>query len=288
MDRSRRGGPLRLLDRPAAHWAAASRDILLSTAAAALAWRLAVAWTGNPQPIFAAIAAIVCLAPGVASHRRQAVGMLIGVSIGIVVAEIARAVPGVEGTWRIAAVTLVTMFAASSFGLNAVMVIQAGASAVLVIGSTAHTVAADRFAHTAIGGGVGLLFTQVLFTSDPLGQVRAAVARLATASGAVLDAMAGPVERSDTSTLAARTEETRAAEAALSAALATADAIVRLTVRGRLAAPRVDAELARVRAVATALTTALQSLAARSRDPDVDTATLRARADDALRALRTG
>ena len=30
--------------------------------------------------------------------------MLIGVSIGIVVAEIARAVPGVEGTWRIAAV----------------------------------------------------------------------------------------------------------------------------------------------------------------------------------------
>ena len=101
--------------------------------------------------MFAAIAAIVCLSPGVASHGRQAVGMLIGVGIGIAAGEWARSIP-LDPTLRIALVTPVAMLAAASFGLNAVMVIQAGTSAVLVVSSSQSGVGFERFADAGIGG----------------------------------------------------------------------------------------------------------------------------------------
>ncbi len=281
-------GPLQLLDRPKRNWFAAARDIAMATAGAAIAWRLAILVTGEDRPIFAAIAAIVALAPGVASHRKQALGMLLGVSIGIVVGVIARHVPGADNTLRIGIVTLVTMFAACSFGLNAVMVIQAGASAVLVIGSTNSAVGFDRLVHTAIGGSVALLFTQVLFSAEPLGGVRPAVARLARSAEQLLATIAaGAVEPSARDRLEAELDELRAAHDALAAALASADLRVRWTVRGRWSAGRYVAVLDRARAATGPLVSALQSLTLRLVDERVSTVALVDRARDALVALRT-
>ncbi len=281
-------GPLQLLDRPARNWLSAARDIAMATAGAAIAWRLAIWATGEPRPIFAAIAAIVALAPGVASHRKQALGMLVGVSIGIVVGVLARHVPGADSTMRIAAVSLVTLFAACSFGLNAVMVIQAGASAVLVVGSTNGTVGFDRLVHTAIGGGVALLFTQVLFSVEPLVDVRAAVARLAKAADALLATIAaGAADASARDRLEAELDELRAADAALSAALTSADLRVRWTVRGRWSASRSVPVLERVRAATRPLVSTLQSLTLRLVDEPSSTGTLIARARDALAGLRS-
>ncbi len=280
--------PLQLLDRPARNWFAAARDIAMATAGAAIAWRLAIVATGEDRPIFAAIAAIVALAPGVASHRKQALGMLVGVSIGIVIGEIARHAPGTDSTMRIAVVTLLTMFAASSFGLNAVMVIQAGASAVLVIGSTNGTVGFDRLVHTAIGGGVALLFTQVLFSVEPLGDVRPAVARLAKAAEQLLVTIAaGATDPSAHERLEAQLDELRAADEALSSALKSADLRIRWTVRGRWSARRYVPILDRVRAATGPLMSTLQSLTLRLIDERVPTGTLVDRARDALAALRT-
>ena len=208
----------RLLGHPAHNWRQSCCDVLLSTIAAALSWWTATALLGDHAPVFAAIAAIVCLSPGVASHGRQAVGMLIGVGIGIAAGELARSIP-FDPTLRIALVTPVAMLAAASFGLNAVMVIQAGGSAVLVVASSQSGVGFERFADAGIGGCIGLLFSQVLFTPDPIAIVERAGTRLVLA-----------VERGQSNA------EVRAAGAKLEDALASAQAIARWTLRGRLSA----------------------------------------------------
>src|SRR5688572_5905005 len=68
---------------------AALPDAAAATVAAGLSWLIARALFGHPQPLFAAIAAIVCLAPGLPNHGRQAVGLILGVATGIAVGEAA-------------------------------------------------------------------------------------------------------------------------------------------------------------------------------------------------------
>ena len=219
----------RLFELPAHNWRQSSRDVLLSTIAAALSWWAATALLGDRSPVFAVIAAIVCLSPGVASHGRQAVGMLIGVGVGIAAGELARSMP-LDPTLRIALVTPVAMLAAASFGLNAVMVIQAGGSAVLVVASSQSGIGFQRFADAGIGGSVGLLFSQVLFTPDPIALVESAGARLVHAVEGQQGAAA-----------------VRAAGAALEEALASARAIARRTLRGRLNADAITSAVERWR-----------------------------------------
>src|SRR5215208_3439878 len=69
-------------------WCVGWSDSLASALAAGLAWALAHQLLGHPQPVFAAVAAIVCLAPGMASRGGQAVNMMLGLVTGIVVGEI--------------------------------------------------------------------------------------------------------------------------------------------------------------------------------------------------------
>ena len=66
-------------------------DALAATLAAAVAWELAKALFGHPHPVFAAVTALICLAPGLPNHGRQAVGVILGVVTGIVVGEAALA-----------------------------------------------------------------------------------------------------------------------------------------------------------------------------------------------------
>jgi hypothetical protein len=172
----------RFLRTPALHWAQATRDILISAGAAGVAWWLGTL-LGHPRPVFAAIAAVVCLAPGVASHGRQAVGMLVGVTIGIVAGEAALSLPiltagGADMGLKVATVMLVALFAAASFGLNAVMIIQSGASAAIVIGAGQRGPGFERIGDAATGAAIGLLCSQVLFSPDPLTRIARARADL--------------------------------------------------------------------------------------------------------------
>jgi len=76
-------------------WSQAWREVLASALGAALAWVLAERLLGHPQPIFAAISAIVCLAPGLPSHTKQTKGLLLGVGTGIVVGELILTLPDI-------------------------------------------------------------------------------------------------------------------------------------------------------------------------------------------------
>jgi len=219
------------IGKPARNWSAATRDIALSALAAMMAWTIASHAFGNDSPVFAAIAAIVCLAPGIGSHGRQAVGMIVGVAVGIAIGEAAKTLP-LDPSLRIGAVTLLAMFAAAGFGLNAVMVIQAGASAVLVVGSGTTGAGATRIADSLVGGACGLLFSQVFFTPDPLPRLRRVGATLVVQVEAALGTGV------DVDQALSRI---RQADAALEAAIASTIGIARWTVRGRLDAGAIAA-----------------------------------------------
>ena len=101
--------------------------------AAAFAFWASRQLLGHAQPVFAAISALICLAPGIPSHIRQGLGLIVGVTVGILVGEVALMVPHDYAEIRLASATFIAMMIASAFGLPPVVPIQAGASALLVL-----------------------------------------------------------------------------------------------------------------------------------------------------------
>ncbi|MBL0371296.1 FUSC family protein [Rhizobium sp. KVB221] len=149
----------------AARLKAAFTRVVASAVAAALAYWLARALLGQPRPIFAAITAIICLAPGILNHFRQSVNLLIGVTIGIVMGELVFLIPQEIGELRIAIAVFVAMFLGSALSPLPVVPIQAGVSALLVILMGPQTAGVPRFLDVIIGIVVGLTIAVVFFRS---------------------------------------------------------------------------------------------------------------------------
>ena len=128
--------------------------------------------------MFAAVAAVISLAPGLPSRGGQAVNMMLGLATGLLVGEVLLAVPILDAALRIALVTFLAMMAALSFGLAPVIAIQGGVSALLVIALGPTTAGPTRLADALVGTGVALLFSQVLLTPDPVRIIDDAVRRM--------------------------------------------------------------------------------------------------------------
>jgi uncharacterized membrane protein YgaE (UPF0421/DUF939 family) len=147
-------------------------DAAAATVAAALAWLLARGLFGHPHPLFAAVTAIVCLAPGLPNHGRQAAGLVLGVATGILVGEVAFLLPDMLPALRLSLAVFVAIMIASAYGLQPVVPIQAGVSALLVLALGPASAGVVRMLDVICGTAVGLLFSQVLFTPDPVKQLR--------------------------------------------------------------------------------------------------------------------
>lgn len=163
---------------------AALPDAAAATLAAALAWALARALFGHPHPVFAAVTAIICLAPGLPNHGRQAVGLVLGVTTGIIVGELAFLLPGTLPSLRLALASFVAIMIAAGYGLQAVVPIQAGVSALLVLALGPDSAGVVRLLDVVCGTAIGLLFSQVLFTPDPVRLLRRGERALLAAVGA--------------------------------------------------------------------------------------------------------
>ena len=150
-------------------WSSGWRDALASAIAAALAWTLATHLFGHVHPVFAAISAVVCLAPGLPSHGKQAIGLMVGVATGIVVGEAALWLPDGYPLLRIGFATFSAIAIAALYGLGAVVPIQAGVSAVLMLAVGPEAAGVVRMLDVLVGAGVGLVFSQVLLTPNPIG-----------------------------------------------------------------------------------------------------------------------
>jgi uncharacterized membrane protein YgaE (UPF0421/DUF939 family) len=154
-------------------WAYSVWPIAQQAAAAAIAWVIAVRFAGHPDPFFAPIAAIVGLNVTLGRRGSNAVRLLIGVVVGIAVAELV-----VEfadgGVWALALATFVAMLLARTVDDQPIVIAQAAVSAVLITAFGNQEQGWERLLDALIGVGVALVFSQLLFVPEPLRLLRRA------------------------------------------------------------------------------------------------------------------
>ncbi|MCW2926164.1 MAG: conserved rane protein of unknown function [Thermoleophilia bacterium] len=144
---------------------------LQATAAATTAWLVANMVHAKDQPFFAPVAAVVALTAPRGQRGTKAVQLLLGVFLGIVVGEIVVALMG-AGYGRLAIAAFVALCIAAVVGDARVALTQAGVSAVLTVISAEGDAGWHRLLDAAIGGSVALLFTQVIFSPEPVALLR--------------------------------------------------------------------------------------------------------------------
>ena len=178
LDIKRRAGDARARLRTSA------RPLLQAAFATPLAWLVATEVFGHVDPIFAPISALVAIGATIAQPWQRAAEIVVGVAIGVGVADALTLVIG-QGTGQIGVMVLLAMATSVLIGGGPMFVLQAGTAAVLVaaLPSADGTASVDRVVDTLTGGAAALLFTIILLPVRPL--------RLAhRAAGPVLDELA--------------------------------------------------------------------------------------------------
>ncbi len=231
-----------LISRSSLAW----RDAAASAIAAGIAWVLAVWMFGHPHPVFAAVTAIVCLSPGLPSHGRQAIGLMLGVATGIVVGEVSLVLlpegfllPEGLSLLRLTVATFFSILIAAAFGQAAVVAIQSGVSAVLVLALGPHSAGLVRLEDVGVGVVVGLVFSQVLLTPDPLRQIDAAADELLRRLSGAFEACVEALEAQDAHKASSALDAFSVAHdnlIALGAGIDAARYSARWSLRGRLTA----------------------------------------------------
>jgi uncharacterized membrane protein YgaE (UPF0421/DUF939 family) len=130
---------------------------------------------GHPEPFFAPVAAVIGLNATLGERGLHAVRLLNGVVIGIAVGELALLVLG-QGYGTLALATFVATAIAYGVGGVRITVAQAAVGAILTIAVGDPDAGLDRFVDALVGGGVALIFSQVLFSPEPVALVRRAEA----------------------------------------------------------------------------------------------------------------
>jgi uncharacterized membrane protein YgaE (UPF0421/DUF939 family) len=170
--------------------------LLQSTAAATAAWWLARWLNNHPDPFFAPIAAVVALNASRGQRGANALRLLAGVIVGIVAGELAiGALGGGYGTLALA--TFTAMAAAFALGGVRVTIAQAASSAILTVAVADGQAGPNRLVDALIGAGVALVFTQVLFSPEPVALLRRAEAAALADMADGLELTARALERGD-------------------------------------------------------------------------------------------
>ena len=201
--------------------------LLQGTAAATAAWVIAKYVFDHEEPFFAPIAALIALNTSLGERGLNAVRLLQGVILGIVVGEATLAtVAGSYGSIAVAVFAATAL--ARAVGGTRIVIAQAAVSAILIVALADAEAGIDRLIDALVGGGVALVFSQVLFSPEP-------VALLRRAEATVLERMARGL------TLAARALEQdgdELAEQAIAALRELPDDVTELR-RARRASSRV-------------------------------------------------
>lgn len=145
--------------------------LVQGTAAAVSAWVLAKYVFDHPDPIFAPIAALVALNTVIGERGLNALRLLQGVILGILIGEATLAVLG--GSYgSMALAILVATTAARALGGTRVTIAQAAIGAIITVGRADAEVGVERLADALIGTGVAVIFSQLLFSPQPLALLR--------------------------------------------------------------------------------------------------------------------
>lgn len=173
--------------------------ILQTAVAAGVAWFLAGLLLGHEQPLVASIAAVISLGAAAGQTGRRVVEWVLGVALGIFIADMLVLVIG-TGTWQVGLVVALAMAAAVFFGGSALFVTEAGVSALLVVGLDPSTAgpAPDRFLDALVGCAAALGIRSLL-PNDPEPMVEEAARPVLADLMGVLDETAEALEKGDLS-----------------------------------------------------------------------------------------
>jgi uncharacterized membrane protein YgaE (UPF0421/DUF939 family) len=212
--------------------------IALDGATAVVAFLLAQVILGQATPIFAPIAAVVCLTDSPEARGRRAARLLCGVLVGVAVGELTKVVIG-SGWLQVGAAVVVGMLVVSLGSISSLTLLQSGIAALLVVGIGSSQAGWSRLASAVIGGALALLVSQVLVSPSPVRQLAGAAGTalrgIADGLDDVVGALRGPGPDAGAA-LRCAAERLRGGHADVAAVLEARDAseaLARSTVRGR-------------------------------------------------------
>ncbi|MEU0549042.1 FUSC family protein [Micromonospora sp. NPDC005979] len=166
--------------------------------AAALSWLVVREVLHVSQPVFAPISAVSTLAASVGQRLRRTIELIIGVTVGVLVGDLLLGVMG-TGWWQLALIVVLAILVALFLVGSAAVVIQAGATAVLIatLSPAVRDLEIPRFVDALVGGAVALLVTAVLLPLSPLRVLNRAARPALDLLSAQLEATAGALADRD-------------------------------------------------------------------------------------------
>jgi uncharacterized membrane protein YgaE (UPF0421/DUF939 family) len=176
----------------------AARAIVQATLAATLAWLVATEIVGHPRPFFAPVSAMITLGLTQGQRGRRAVEIVLGVTLGIAVADLLVIELG-TGWWQLALVVALSMSAALLLGSGQMFAQQAAVSAALVatLQPPDGGVSFARAVDALLGGSIALAVSALVLPVNPVRMVREAAAPVLGELAGVLDDVAVALERRD-------------------------------------------------------------------------------------------
>jgi uncharacterized membrane protein YgaE (UPF0421/DUF939 family) len=253
-----RSRPSTVAERLRANWLWIAQAAL----ATSVAWVLAKELFGHPRPIFAPVVAFIGVSATLGQRRRYALEMVIGVALGIGVADALFVAIG-DGPLQIAAIVAGAMTAAVALGGSVILVSEAAASALLVvtIQPPGSGLSGARFLDSLLGGAVALVVTALLPT-NPASAARRAAQPLLTELAGSLEEVALALEYGDADIAERALQRARAIDPdSLTDTVAAGEEMLRLSPFAR----RSRARFRRYAQAATQVDATLTSVTALSR-----------------------
>jgi hypothetical protein len=170
--------------------------LLQQAVAATIAWVLATHVVDHHRPFFAPIAAIAALNAPLGERGGNALRLLQGVVIGILTGGLSSSLLGAT-PWALLLGALTGMATARALGGTAMAIAQAAAAAILTVTIGDTDAGPARLIDALIGGGVALVFSQVLFAPEPVSMLRRAESATLADIAAAFDLAARAIDEDD-------------------------------------------------------------------------------------------
>jgi uncharacterized membrane protein YgaE (UPF0421/DUF939 family) len=151
------------------------RTLVQASVASVIAWEIANRLWDHKLPFFAPVSAIIALGQSYTQRGRRAAELVVGVSLGIAVADVLLSQLGTGG-WQLGIAVFLGMGVGRFVGSSQLFVNQAAVSAALVatLLPPSNGITFARSVDALTGGAVALAVAAVLFPQDPLRLLREA------------------------------------------------------------------------------------------------------------------
>ena len=148
-------------------WRSVAVPLVQTALAAGLSWFVAVHLLGHRAPLFAPVAAVVCIDMTFGQRLRRAIELIGGASVGVGVGALLISAIG-TGPWQIAVIVGLATSIVVLLDGRAVINVQAAVTAILVatLYVPGGTSGIDRLFDGLIGAGIGLVIVAVFARSS--------------------------------------------------------------------------------------------------------------------------